>query len=288
MSGEHAALLNLKWLHSRKVFSEPIKLAIIHISLLDNPGGFDVRVPLQFIVSNVTISPEMRSRPPLPLRGLEKICLDFCALEYMAFFKFDTQEFVNEWGNRYDSADAYMYGGATFLQHTRELTLRFGDRYKRCEPWTRETLLPNSVADQSTPGIHTTVCNKGLLVDWILTFAWYYKFLQHIPVIKLEGYVHDSVHEKWAAVFEGRHRYQDSIGSQKEIDCILDLEEAQEDAPGGWEFSGHYPPACTCGKFGEKGAERWDNPEYGNTPEAFDDSEEPDWYSEHNWSTSWG
>lgn len=97
------------------------------------------------------------------------------------------------------------------------------------------------------PCVRPNVCLAGLVVDWILTYAWHHQYLQHIPTITLQGDIQDWVKDKWTQVFAGTHPEQECVASTQ---IIYEIEHhgAGEAAAAGkpWTPTQYYPPRCQC------------------------------------------
>lgn len=185
-------------------------------------------------------------RYPVMLNVLEKIHLDFSAAEYFSLFAVpvppfsDSSHYANKNFMPGSSSDPFLHNAGRFLSGTKELTLHFGERYKGANPWGIK------------PGL---VCDSGLVIDWILEFAWARRFLQHIPVIRLTGAVQPWVQHKWHRIFEaqakiwkgpdGRSPARAYQAHPPETRTFL-FESLDENDVKAWSGQDHYPPRCKC------------------------------------------
>jgi hypothetical protein len=188
----------------------------------------------------------MKPHPNLPYHGLERIRLDFTSEDYFALFGVKVPPFENE---NISIGHADAYGAATFLKHTKELTLHFGSLYRSAHPWYELSDTAWDVPDHSgvEPRLRPGVCVSGLVVDWILTYAWQHQLLQHIPSIALSGDVQAWVKAKWELIFKRAHPQQEDYGNGKEVDAIEQVGRRESIMQGtDWEPQDHYPPVCRC------------------------------------------
>lgn len=133
--------------------------------------------------------------------------------------------------------------------YTRSLTLRFSTSGESSNPWYLLTLGPWSETDEDgvRPVDRVNVCSAGLIVDWILTYAWHHEYLQHIPHITLEGDIQDWVKIKWDKIFKRAHPEQDYVANLERIRQIEHHGVDKADAAGiEWTPTEHYPPTCQC------------------------------------------
>lgn len=102
--------------------------------------------------------------------------------------------------------DEFCQNAAIFLGSTEELTLEFGDKYKSEHPWYNlNDEFWNQHREEWPYGaarLRPNVCESGLVIDWILSYAWHNQYLQHIPKVRLTGDVQEWVKQKWHRIFE--------------------------------------------------------------------------------------
>jgi hypothetical protein len=153
---------------------------------------------INFPISSATnILPRLSSH-----HGIEKIHLDFSASQYFALFDVSIPPFHYTDPDTGDNlhSDPLLHGAALFLQHAKEVTLHFGDAYKYAHAW----------ADVQEHGwedarCRPNVCESGVVIDWILEYAWEKGYLQHLSKLRITGDVQKWVVEKWKGISE-RHR----------------------------------------------------------------------------------
>ncbi|KAH7083064.1 hypothetical protein BKA63DRAFT_402597 [Paraphoma chrysanthemicola] len=169
-----------------------------------------------------TLHPIITSLENNGIHGLEKVVLDLSATEYFAIFHVTLPPF-NIKDTQVHGDDLYpderMHGAAGVLEHTQSLTLVFGEKYKYAHAWSDVRHHDFISADATC---RPNVCDSGLIVDWILEYAWSNKFLQHIPEVRFEGAVQGWVKEKWEGIFEAWREWE-----------VYKPEE-------------HFPPRCEC------------------------------------------
>lgn len=121
--------------------------------------------------------------------------------------------------------------------------------FKKSDPWFSLYMGPWVDEDENgeQPRIRANVCLAGLVIDWILTYAWHHRYLQHIPSITLQGDIQDWVKDKWTKVFAGAHPEQESVASMQNM-FEIEHHGAREAAAAGqpWIPTQHYPPVCRC------------------------------------------
>ncbi|KAL5418363.1 hypothetical protein PMIN06_001417 [Paraphaeosphaeria minitans] len=224
---EYNWLLRQKWLRSQKTFSEATSFAMTHIAcLMCQPS----RLPL-------VMQPCVR----IELMGLEKVQLSLPTDVFFLLFKVSAPPFPSPDHFHYDET---LIGSGAYLTHTRKLTLDFTSM----NPWYNLGLGPWVEEDDGgmRPGDRAT-CTSGLVIDWILTYAWHYRYLQHILRVELRGDIQDWVKEKWYRVFAGTHPDQDNVASRQCIHRIEHHGEKEAITLGErWIPTKHYPPACRC------------------------------------------
>ncbi|KAI4647226.1 uncharacterized protein J4E79_010377 [Alternaria viburni] len=217
------------WLTDTKEFSDPTTFYMSHLlmslKMKDRIGWYylpnqpwdaicqDPKLSLstRFPVINDRDAQYARMKHLSSLHGLEKIKLDFTAEQYFAMFDVAVPPFHYRDGavagdNLY--RDEFCHGAGHFLLHTKELELHFGDAYKQANPWydVQEAAWCETTPAKNFPEarLRPHVCDSGLVIDWILEYAWYNGHLQHIKRIALTGDVQLWVKEKWYDIFE-RH-----------------------------------------------------------------------------------
>ncbi|KAI4681964.1 hypothetical protein J4E81_009726 [Alternaria sp. BMP 2799] len=271
------------WLTDAKDFSDPTTFYMSHLlmslKMKDRIGWYylpnqpwdatcqDLKLSLstKFPVINDRGAQYARMKHLSSLHGLEKIKLDFTAEQYFAMFDVAVPPFHYRDGaiagdNLY--RDEFCHGAGHFLLHTKELEIHFGDAYKQANPWydVQEAAWCEINPAKNFPEarLRPRVCDSGLVIDWILEYAWYNGHLQHIKTITLTGDVQQWVREKWYDIFKRHAMYLEEYPGQfyrifvvHEPDPI-DLEtigiegEDEDDQDEAWRPQNHYPPACRC------------------------------------------
>jgi hypothetical protein len=257
LQAEYWRLRHLSWLKSPKAFTDPHDFYMGHWQLSLDPAS---RLPpfssVPFTLSRaytnnpVAVEPLLSMpHPRISHHGLERIELDFDASQYFALFNvrlppFETIDTTSQGDERHH--DAHLQGAASFLQHTQHLTLRFGDAYKWAHAWSD---VDNIAWDEAR--CRPKVCESGVIVDWILEYAWDGGYLQHIPEIEISGDVQNWVKEKWSGIFE-RHMARARVGvvgllevHRPDMHAIewRGMVEGEEEE---WRAEEHYPPVCEC------------------------------------------
>lgn len=198
------------------------------------------------------------------LHGLKKIILDFSAEQYFALFNVLVPPFDNP---EYNNVDPLLSGAASFLASTEDFTLHFGTNYKSANAWQRLRSC-SRWTEQRYPGYDNAksrpdVCDSGVVVDWILEYAWEGCYLQHIRKIRITGEVQEWVKDKWHAIFEDQARFnQDNSGMEMaeknfavhdpDTDAIertgmaLDEHEMHSANDTLYRAEDHFPPMCEC------------------------------------------
>ncbi|KAF2449495.1 hypothetical protein P171DRAFT_194540 [Karstenula rhodostoma CBS 690.94] len=257
---EYDWLVRQKWLRSQKAFSEATPFVMTHIACLKHCGTFDV-VPVSRSSMNIDetrmLTPPMKLQsyfqqpsrlplimqpcPKLNLTGLESIELDLSTDAFFLVFEVSAPPFP---APDHFYHDETLLGAGTYLAHTRKLTLTF----TTMNPWFNLWAGPWAEDDENMrPGERGNVCTSGLVVDWILTYAWHHGYLQHIHRVELRGDIQEWVKEKWYQVFAGTHPEKDDIASRQRIHEIEHHGEQETVAMGErWIASEHYPPTCRC------------------------------------------
>ncbi|KAF2036436.1 hypothetical protein EK21DRAFT_51971 [Setomelanomma holmii] len=221
---EYWRIRHLSWLKAPKVFTSPYDFYVSHYALsLSKPPPDKVPYHIMFDwdFQDATIDPLIqREHHHLNYHGLERIVLDFSASEYFALFNVHLPPFLPSDEDDFDVyPDLSVEGAAALLEHTRDLNLTFGDSYEWAHPWA-EVEHPRFAEARYRP----KVCDSGLLIDWILEFAWHGGFIQHIPTICLEGDVQEWVKRKWNDIFARHQAHPGRTYRPKE----------------------HFPPRCKC------------------------------------------
>lgn len=149
---------------------------------------------------------------------------------------------------------------AFFLRIQKELELHFGDPYKQTNPWydvQEPTWCEGNPAwNYAEARLPPHICESGLVIDWILGYAWYGGYLQHIKTITLTGDVQQWVKDKWYDIFElqaaylethpGEHIPIFAVHTPDPIDLgTVGMEDEDEDDDA-WRPQHHYPPPCKC------------------------------------------
>lgn len=235
---------SLSWLKSWKVFQSPYHLAMSHLILAADteaalPALTNLPVGLLYSESEnypfdnaiVTIDPIIYStNPNYRYHGLEKIVLDFDALQYVDFFNVTCPPFNNP---NVHQPDPLLCGAACVLQHCNELAIVFGEGFCNAHPWD------GLVCEEwQTAKARTNICLRGCVVDWILEYAWRHGYIQHIKVMTIEGNIQPWVRQKWDDIFLNRREVH-----------IPDIALLQSlgDVPGReWVPQEWYPPKCGC------------------------------------------
>lgn len=243
---EYWRLRHLSWLKSIKTFDSPYDFYISHWILSLNLMSafpaypFSAESDLELCDHPVAIDGVMTdAHPDIYAHGLERVELNFDAAQYFALFGV-TLPPSEKYG------DAALCGAAELLLYTQHLMLRFGDAYRWANPWA-ETQDP--AWDDAK--YRAKVCEAGLVIDWILEFAWEGGFLQHIETIELVGDVQPWVRRKWEGIFERQAEARRS-GSEE----LFAVHRPDTEALGTrgmvkgkeeeWEPEEHFPPMCQC------------------------------------------
>ncbi|KAF2259756.1 hypothetical protein CC78DRAFT_53458 [Lojkania enalia] len=174
--------------------------------------------------------------------GLTKIHLDMPMEHYFALFRVTVPPFSSTYWTETSNLH-FSLGAGSLLVHTQRLVLDFSDRYDRDNFWYSIDVL---VWEDPEPTWRSNTCLRGVVVDWILSYAWHYGLLQHIGTIELEGEIQMWVREKWEGIF-GRHGAEAFVVGREDIESIetRGLESAsQSEVP--WNRIEHYPPTCIC------------------------------------------
>jgi hypothetical protein len=260
---EYWRIRQLSWLKSAKTFTSGHDFYMSHFALSLDPHS---KFPA-FSVDNVPVgilsAPEAHEAKIQPLiasphahlnfHGLERISLEFTAAEYFCLFDvrvppFDIKDTDFFGDDLYH--DELLNGAAGLLQHTQELTLVFGDRYKWAHAWSEVTNTSYTSARH-----RPSVCESGRVIDWILMYAWKGGWLQHIPAIRLEGDIQEWVKQKWYAIFESQRKYHASLGNtEADLFAVYDPDTKTIERLGllpGMPIQAyfpeeHFPPRCMC------------------------------------------
>jgi hypothetical protein len=256
---EYDRLRHLSWLQSPKYFSAPYDFYMSHYLLaLMHPDStsfsLDHPCPNAFYESypfpvDATADPLISLKhPDISTHGLEKIVLDFDATQYFAFFDVRAPPFKDEdeWYH-----DWHVHCSAKFLEKCTDLTLVFGTAYRYAHPWYYMEGYP----EWEDACCRTHVCDMGIIIDWILEYAWACGYLDHISNITLEGDIQPWVSTKWEAVFEKMSTRNQECGMVADrfevyraanwdsIACAgLEDDMELED----WVPQENYPPECKC------------------------------------------
>jgi hypothetical protein len=234
----------LSWLKDRKEFEDPYTFYMSHFLLcyagelggkkrtttsynlrLETAHAYQVpNTPcwdaLNSLAAGITVEVQLPVLSPSyahlsHLHGLEKIKLDFTAEQYFAFFDvavppFNTHATAVRGDDLY--RDPLCHGAAIFLAHTKSLTLHFGTKYKASNAWSNVSAAPwcteNSEWEYKEARLRNRVCQSGVMVDWILSYAWYGNFLQGIEKVSISGDVQEWVRCKWYKIFEEHTEYK--------------------------------------------------------------------------------
>jgi hypothetical protein len=183
---------------------------------------------------------------------VEKISLDFSAEQYFALFNVSIPPFHYSDPVTGDNLhpDPLLHGAAFFLAHARVLELHFGSKYKWAHPWCEVQEHPWQEA-RSCPHI----CDSGIVVDWILEFAWYAGSLQHLEKLTITGDVQTWVLDKWNGIFLAHRQYVEEhpqdvdapfVVYEPDIAAISSLGMPRGDDDAEWCPELHYPPVCSC------------------------------------------
>ena len=272
-----------------KEFSQPWDYYMAHLLLsLDPNNNLAEYTALPTQWTGITNSPylsvnmaahlaSLRSGARLNnLTGVEKIRLDFTAQQYFALFgviipPFDYSLPTLETEDTYP--DVLVHNAASFLTQTTHLTLNFGTAFKASHPWfdieNPFWHVENPNYPYSEARLRPHVCDSGAIVDWILEFAWYNGYLQHIACITIEGSVQDWVKRKWQSIFTRHVAYAktqrelgeevdkhgvhlpDVLGIEQEAKIVYGDDAAYEGHGNGtadpnMDQTDIFPPACGC------------------------------------------
>ncbi|KAF2830371.1 hypothetical protein CC86DRAFT_402415 [Ophiobolus disseminans] len=242
---EYWRIRQLSYLRSAKVFRTPYDFYMSHYLLsLDPhtklPPYTAVPPSLSQTHRTVAIQPLIcLPHPHLSFHGLETVELDFDASQYFAFFNvrlppFNTTDTASQGDELYP--DPHLHGAAMLLQHCRHLVLHFDDAYGYAHPWF--SVKDSTWADAC---LRPRVCERGLVIDWILEYAWHGAFLQHLERFEMRGDVQQWVRAKWTAIFDN----PDRTGHESDTEAIeqFGLVPGEEER---WRAVDHFPPACKC------------------------------------------
>jgi hypothetical protein len=258
---EYWRLRHLSWLRSPKQFAHIYDFYMSHylLSLMSSLGiNF---VSLSLAPSNLCQAyPDAtgaavhslisQDHPRNTTRGLEQIILDFDAIQYFALFDVRVPPYNRN--NVYH--DPHLHRAATLLENCTDLTLVFGTAYRYAHPWY---VLDDPACDDARCRLH--VCEMGVIIDWILEYAWAYGFLQHIAEIRLEGDVQGWVRQKWEEIFTRQQKWNREcelvkpmwIGGDRFQIHKPDLHRIEwwgmdEEGNEEWKAKDNYPPICEC------------------------------------------
>ncbi len=228
------------WRNDEKTFISAHNFAMVHYYL--NPP---LNAPC--VISTLITAPYHLNQN----HGLEKVRLDFNADDYFAFFDVYFPPFYDAPGAPATAeldTDSFAHGAAVFLQHTERLTLHFGSKYKYMTPWGRLD------EEEWSTCRRPMICDSGKHVDWILSFAWANRYLQHIKSIKITGDVQDWVKIKWHNIFDRHAKYAAAQRKQAlPVDPlathdpdIFAIQEIGQNHSITWEPEKFYPSPCDC------------------------------------------
>lgn len=281
------------FLYDDKYFDDPGTFYISHF-LLTSGNGYNTpkdsnewiqrvnqRIPMELDLVVRSAKESCSSH----LHGLEKITLDFTAGQYFALFNVGLPPF-DHIADHDVALDPLLHGAASFLASTKHLTLHFGTAYKSLlHPWHNLSLdtrwTANKYQDYGEARLRPNICDSGLVVDWILEYAWEGWYLQHIPRIRITGAVQHWVQKKWHAIFEKQAAFNESHSElekaarnfavyDSDVDGIelMDVDKEEGTACGGDKEDGacpanpgyaaedYFPPVCRCSiacwKLGEE------------------------------------
>ncbi|KAF2874509.1 hypothetical protein BDV95DRAFT_334474 [Massariosphaeria phaeospora] len=238
---QYTRLLQEKWLRSPKSFDCILGFITVHMATLT----FSHEVPgiAEALNWGGGFPQDFR---PIPAKngrhGLEKISLDLCCDEYFILFEVRVPPFdITQNRLAHDA----LYESAIFLEHTQELTLNFGDAYTRSDTWYNISDDRWDSGARPLPNVGD-MCLSAIVIDWILSYAWANKRLQHISSIKLEGSIQPWVLKKWTDIFQ-RHRQEEDFEHKVDLFAIQTIGLAGAVANGEeWEPAEYYPPICEC------------------------------------------
>lgn len=193
LKSEYRLVRRLSWLKSWKLFRSPYNFAMSHLVLAADaqaapPPIVNLPVGLQgsesedypFEDAIIAIDPIIYYiNPRYQYHGLEKIVLDFDALQYIDFFNVTCPPFNNP---TVHEPGPLLRGAACLLEHCHELHIVFGEGFSTANPW--DGLLCEEWQAAKT---RSNICLMGHVVDWILEYAWRNGYIQHIKVVTLEG-----------------------------------------------------------------------------------------------------
>jgi hypothetical protein len=276
------------WLTDTKDFSDPSTLYLSHLlmslKMSDRLGAYILPTgqPWDTMLRDLHLT--LRANFPIlkdhnmqyalfphlaPLHGFEKIKLDFTSEQYFAVFDVSVPPFHYADTTRTNDnlyPDPYCHSAGAFLAHTRELELHFGTAYKSTNPWYNvqepawcET---NTTWNYGEARLRPRVCESGRVIDWILEYAWYAGFLQHIRKIRLTGDIQEWVKRKWEDILRRHGEYVDECPGEQEVGIfavyrpdVIEIETIgmvgdnshdDDDDDEAWMPWNHYPPRCTC------------------------------------------
>ncbi|KAF1977308.1 hypothetical protein BU23DRAFT_293953 [Bimuria novae-zelandiae CBS 107.79] len=212
---------------------------MIHLACPSHRYPFEIVPALQAFVTRPALLPGvMQYSRTLNLTGLENVELELPTDVFLSLFQATVPPFPTP---DHPFHDPTLLGAGTYLAYTRQLTLIFTNTnpwYDLHEgPWVEDT-------EGLEPRERANICLAGLIVDWILTYAWHHRYLQHIPRITLKGDIQDWVKEKLYKVFARTHPEEDVVAGFERIEEIE--HHGERGATGLWNPTEHYPPTCGC------------------------------------------
>jgi len=95
------------------------------------------------------------------------------------------------------------------------------------------------------------VCESGLVIDWILEYAWAGEFLQHIDTVEIAGDVQPWVKAKWAAIFAEHASLKisgnaDLFAAHKPDLHAIEFRGMSAGEELEWVPEEQFPPRCEC------------------------------------------
>ncbi|OCL06569.1 hypothetical protein AOQ84DRAFT_440752 [Glonium stellatum] len=167
--------------------------------------------------------------PSLPFSSLRRIILEFSPLEYVNFFAVAVPSFK--------TAQEDFWGAAEVLKQLPDLQhilLCFGERcINFSDPWNELSLQPSN---RYLNGATYSICDRGVLVDWILSYAYGKGYILDIPKVEIGGNIQPWVKEKWEDILRIK---RNGAGCRHEVDF-----DAIERMEGRTVYN--YLPLCEC------------------------------------------
>jgi hypothetical protein len=228
---EYWRLRHLSWLTSPKVFLKAFDFSTVHLGLFEFHDD-DAWLSAILQSPSHTVMQDLITLPhsDLHLHGLERVVLDFSSMEYFAFFDVRARPF-----DEITWYDASMHRAGRLLSNCRHLTITFGNSYQQSHPW-HELETEDDWRDVNFFGEQ---CHGGMIIDWILEYAWARGWVQHLESITLGGQVQDWVRLKWEGIYSRWAKARKMGHEWKDVydGNVTDIEAIEVE---------NQPPLCEC------------------------------------------